>query len=321
MTIARTAYDTQACQGFVLKPLHDALTKALLISNMQSVANEMTLRQVTGASSFEVAIPGFFHPYEVPNVSGPQDDQVTIVADMRPFGRYDQQQMRYEVKNFADHFLAQHRQLLNHLWLNGNGVEILREISHLPTQFFSDLISEGVTRRLNLDGREKLDLAILAGWFYQSQFTNDEKLSEREMLRMVTAVAKGVRIGVQEVMSVTDQLEGPIHSVAEFCQKAEQITKSVRLRELNLGVLFQIIAGNWFGTHAAEIMTVALEHPPTWIALLYSAAEDRTFKKSGLTRLVEKARAPDVTQFVRSIDRILHAHYEAYDDRPYGVRG
>ena len=45
---------------------------------------------------------------------------------------------------------------------------------------------------------------------------------------------------------------------------------------------------SWFGSNAKEILAVALEHPPTWYAIVFSSLEERTYKNSMIARVAER---------------------------------
>jgi hypothetical protein len=70
--------------------------------------------------------------------------------------------------------------------------------------------------------------------------------------------------------------------------RAQEITDSVRLKDFNAGVLFTLLGNTWFGANAKEMIAVATEHPPTWIAMLLSAFTERTFKNSQIAKILER---------------------------------
>ena len=45
------------------------------------------------------------------------------------------------------------------------------------------------------------------------------------------------------------------------------------------------MGNTWFGANAKEILAVALEHPPTWLSLVYIALKERSYKNTSLAKI------------------------------------
>lgn len=299
MTIFRTAYDTQACQGLVLRHVEDGLKKADAMGYLRP-AQAGQYFEVTGASAIEMATPGFAHPYEFK-----RDESSRLVVDMRPYGRYDNSQDQFVVRNASGLKLLRARADLNHFWLNNNP-EILRDLSPLPLALYADFISKNIAKRFALDAREERDLQVLAAWFYLSCFTNEVELTDRDRARFVQTIARATYVPAEDVFNITDKIPTAIDSVATLCKLALGVVDSVRLTEMNIGVFFQVLASAWFGDAAArETLLAALEHPPTWIALLLASATDHSFKKTGITQLYEREKPAVQKQFLHAVVGLL----------------
>lgn len=294
MTVHKTAYDTAACAGFVMKRTADAVKTAAAHGWLNS-ADGLPVRMVQGSVAVENDIPPFAHPLLV-------DD--FIVTDMRAFGRWDNAQQQFNVRNGIDYALALQRAKLNLLWVS-EAPTMLRDISQLPLAIFCSWISEAVAKRFALDPAEQYKLSMLAGIFYNSLFTDAEELSESEKLRLVAAISRAMRCSATDVIAMTDEIS-VIPNASAFCTAAKEFTGSVRLHELNVGLLFSILGGTWYGTNSKEMVAVALEHPPTWISILVAAFNERSFKNSGITKLTERNGFKNAGQdFVRAVLNLL----------------
>lgn len=299
MTIFRTAYDTQACQGFVLRHVEDGLKKADAMGYLRP-ARQGQYFEVTGASAIEMAIPGFAHPFEI------QSGELSrLVVDMRPYGRYDNAQQIFHVRNASGAKLVVTRTELNHFWLNNNP-ELLRDLSPLPLAMYADFVSKNIAKRFALDAREEQALQVLAAWFYVSCFTNEQELTERDRARFVQTIARATFVPAEQVFSITDKIPGALPHVAAMCQIASEVVDTVRLADMNIGVYFQVLAGAWYGDSAArETLLAGLEHPPTWLGILLAAATDRSFKKTGIGMLYEREKPADQKQFLHAVLGLL----------------
>lgn len=310
MAINRTAYQTKACEGFKLHTLQESLTKAQLAGQLQSLFSTPIMAN-QGSDAFALAVPGFAHPFEVAQFS---NHQAFLAVDLRPVGRWDASQWEFVIRNQADYDLISARALLNHYWIN-ESPEILRDVAPLALSLYTDFITKNVAKRFALDRREEADLSILVGWFYLSQFTNEKTLVEREAMRMVQTLARQLRLPADMVFAVIDRMGEageyrPIHSITEFCHLAQSATNSVRLQDLNIGILYQLLGGQWFGgQNPRELVAVALEHPPTWLAIVWTAANSRSFKTAGITQLFERTfSSQQQTQFKQAMANFMNGY-------------
>ena len=295
MTVYKTAYDTTACSGFVMRKTIEAVQVAAIDGQLPRVEGTEQILSVQGGSSVSDAIPAFGHPMLFDNSS----KQPTLVVDLRAFGRFDPNQHTFQIRNDTEYKLASLRAKLNHIWITERPT-ILRDISNLPITVFASWISEAVAKRFALDPREQLSLSILAAMYYQSLFTTDVEVDENDKVRQLASITRNLRASAQDVIEVMDKVSA-LSGISSFCHYAHVVTGSVRLQELNVGVLYSILGGTWYGTNAKENVAVALEHPPTWLAILMAAYTERSFKNSGITKLTERSGNKDSGKdFLRS---------------------
>lgn len=286
MTICKTAYDTTACGGFVMRKTVDAIQVAFTHGSLGGNI-EGGIWLIEGGTSMADAIPAFAHPLAFEY----HTKEERVVVDVRGFGKWDAMQNVYRIRNEMEYQLAVHRGNLNRIWIEQSPT-LLRDISQLPIAIFASWISEAIAKRFALDPREQLNLGILAAIFYLSLFSDVTELDEREKMRAVNAITRAMRASAADVLVVLDQIS-VVPNVAVFCQQAEAISGSVRLKELNVGLLYSVLGGTWFGTNAKEIVAVALEHPPTWLAILLAAYSERTYKNSAISKITERTGNKD----------------------------
>jgi hypothetical protein len=300
MTRFATAYDTTVCSGYVLDKLAEGIQLALVKGDLAfSRLPNSRVFEVRAIGSASSAIPEFAHPYPF-DLNG----QRCLAIDVRPFGHFDRVKGDFVIRNQVEYQLLVHRAKLNDLWLDGN-YGLLRDVSPAAMQFYASWISENVARRFALDMREQLDLSICAALYYGGLYNDDTELTEERKMKLVQAVARATRASAQDVLAVLDRIGGPMGHIDSFCAQAKEATKSVRLQEFNSGVLVSIIKGTWFGYHSQELLAVALEHPPTWLAVLLAAHVDRTWKNTPLAKLVERqAKRDSGQQFVRAVTNL-----------------
>ena len=307
MSIYKTAYETTACNGFNLHKIKTAIEAAVYDGSMGSIP-ESKINTVIGGSALANNVPSFAHPILV---SAGNDNAEQMFIDARPYGKYDTDNREFKVRGEIEYSALVLRARLNYIWVFDN-TNWLRDVSQAPVAVYASWISEAVAKRFALDPLEQFKLSILAAIFYNSQFSDSEELDERDKMRIVTSITRSIRASANDVIEIIDNVP-TIRNVSEFCSLAESVTGSIRLKELNVGVLYTILGGTWFGTNAKETIAVALEHPPTWISILVASFTERSFKNSQISKLTERPSFKRVGEdFVRAILNLIEMNRKTY---------
>lgn len=289
-----TAYDTSACKNFVLKEVVDALTKALIVNELKveehaSIRSDLAFNYyiVTGGNPSSDNVKYFNHPLMIDDGSnnGRNLSKKVFVLDARSYGTWHKPSESFVIRNTSGYDFEVNRLILNQLWYKERP-EILRDISHVPAQVYSTLISECVGKRFALDPREQSIVAILSSYFYCCLFTEMSSFEEDEYVKILSYVAKVSRLQYSVVEETLDFLNRTvIHDLEKLCGYIKEATESIALKDLNVGVLFALTTSTWFGNNAKETLAVGLEHIPTWLTIVYSSLEETTFKRSVLSKI------------------------------------
>lgn len=309
MSIFRTAYDTKACEGYAVSKLQSEVAKSLTMGWLSPVEGTSILR-VDGADSLSASIPAFQHPIVIDlsgvDITPSNTGALALVIDTRPFGKWNQHQHKFDIRNVVEYDLLVFRARLSSVWMS-HPAEVLRDVSPLAMSTYCAWISENVSRRFALDPLEQMKLAILTGFLYQSLFTDLKELTERDKLRMTQSIAKATFAKASDVLEVLDQFTAPLKDAKEFCDRAQEVTGSIRLQEFSIGILAQIIGKTWYGPNAPELLFVALEHPPTWLTMMLAAVMERTFKNSQIAKLVlDRQSSTASKQFAQQIVNLVN---------------
>jgi hypothetical protein len=304
MTIFRSAYDTLACSGFVMDRIEHGIEAVLHTGHLQPIP-ESGARMLAGGAAVADAVPAFAHPVVLKS----KDLAGDVVVDVRAFGKYDPHQGQFVVRNKGDFAFTVLRGKINQVWTK-EAPRLLLNVNPLGMRMFASWISENVARRFDLNPKEQTNLQILAAFYYYSLFMEQHPFSSTEKHKHAAAVIKATGINGSLVMDVVERFEQPIASITEFCAVASEVTESVRLKDLTDGLLIALLGGTWYGAggNAKEVLAVALEHPPTWLAIVATAANDRSYKNSYITKLLERLDRRDKGQtFVRALSVTLQA--------------
>lgn len=299
MSVFKTAYDTTACKDYLMTKTGETIDRAQIDGQLKMVEGSKGIYEVQGGSSVADAIPAFAHPMAFLN----NENMIRVVTDMRHFGKWDQHQNLFHVRNAVDYKFNQLRAKLTYVFC-AEPTSILRDISPVPMTVFAMWISEAISRRFALDPQEQMLLAVLSAVYYNSLFTDAEEFTEREKMAMVNTISRNLKVAPDVVMENLEKIP-VIKSVAHFCDFARELTQSVRLEDLNTGLLYAIVGSAFARNDWRETIAVALEHPPTWIALCMVAVTERTYKHTVVTKITERASLRNETAtFARAVSKM-----------------
>lgn len=280
MSFFRTPYDTTALKGSkgAQEKLLAALTRARIERYIQPVPKNPYVYAVQRSNVLDELVPTFHHTV-VQDVSG----QPVVYVDVRPYGKIDGIDLSFKVTAREDYQAALLRARLQESWATGNTSSI-RSLQ-LPAMVFTSWISENIQRVLNLGPGDQATIAILAGIYYLSLFTDIKPEDEDDKSLIITQVARNTGIKPDIVKEVVNDIDY-IADVSDFCLCVRERLDNVRANNLNPATLYSMLAGTWYGANSAELVAVSLEHPPTWVTLIYRAATNRSFHKARLATMV-----------------------------------
>ena len=307
--IFQSPYHTLAMSGFPLDKTTTAIQKEItdwtINKNLpMSAGVSDTKSPIYIIKEHGVAlerVPTIRHPIAV-TVEG----QSETVIDCRTFVQQDRTNLTYVVRNSS---LLDYRQMvlrgrLQQAWVNGGEIE-LRNASVAPAILYARWIGSTLTQRLMLEPQEQQTIEILCAYFYYNLFTAHPDKDEQKVFAYMS---RHMGYDAKLCMDVVDQLESELKNAEDLCKAIEAITGSVRLKDFDAGILFKILAYTYFGTGGSELCAIAVEHPPTWVSMVYQAYTDSMYKKSSLGRLMERGAIRDK---MRQFSQALHHYLES----------
>ena len=296
MAIFKTPYDTTAGAAFRVATIVHDLRAALTAQGLSvheavdgqfshpafaasAAGKKFQIALVQGGNSFADSVPFFKHPVFV--IKGEKE---YMCVDVREYGKWDAHQQQFLVRATTDYVWAIKRALLTCVWADGR-YDVVRDISNLPAQVYCALISESLARRFALDAAEQATIAVLAGYFYYGLFNDEPKVDEDEKNNLAGKLSKITMVDPNRVFQIIDAISPRPMGIGGLCDVIRAQVGNVALENLNTGTLLQVISGNWFGTNAREIMSMGLEHVPTWVMIVHASLHSQTFKRATLSKM------------------------------------
>lgn len=284
MTVFRTPYDTIA--GSTLpdkKKLEKQILPLLVAGNLKDsnldviTTSSITPIYVTGKNVEEDNIPLFTHSINII-----YKDKEYLCTDLRLV--LNKKELRNE-GNFKDSI----RNSTEYNFLKGLSISTLawslEETDSIRTNMkfaahvFSVLLSGIISSSYSLDLGDKVKLNILGLIYYRMLF--EEKEDFTDDIKEVTFIQCQSLLGTsKEVFDSVSNKISKLSNINDYCSVAKNICESTRLDNLNLPMLLTLLKSIWYGTNSKDYIGIALEHPPTWISLLYVSLTEKTYKRS-----------------------------------------
>lgn len=308
-----TAYETLPCRSYPMGEITNALQRA-------DVGGQGSIREIIRPAfstttdhkdlTMRTAVvlegtPGigiFAHPIVIEMLGS---NIFKAMVDARDVTKLDYNG-EMKVSSQPEFNLIRGRVILQSKWSMGYiaGLESLPYHS-FPMAIFADWISDSLARRFNLDLEAAVQVKALAAFMYLSMHQRKKEFQDYELVEIVTKIGHVTNVPVNMVNEVISE---PIYfdDINDFCEAVATRIPRSRLADLNPVVLYSIIKGSWFGKNSAELAAVAVEHPPTFDALVYAAASVSSFQRTILGGLVkQELRNRDALTFVEKINKII----------------
>lgn len=292
MPIFKDSYQTTVGSVFNTKPIETAIKESIIKDSLDSVNLNVTHEYetlpvfLTGRLQSESNVPLFTHPITIFNFQ----KKNYLCTDMRLFFKkddyYDNLNDQKNIRNLTEFNFTKSRAILNLLWLQESYGEIKNGLAFAGV-VFAAWLSEAIAKTYALDFKDQTTLAVITSFYYQSLFQEGNEFDEDTKQKMAVHTIKATKAPADFVLNIFDKITA-INNVEDYCTNVQAILENVRLKNFNIPMLLTIVKNSWYGTNAKEIISVALEHPPTWCAIVYTALNERTYKTSMIYRIAER---------------------------------
>lgn len=312
----KTAYDTLPCRMYRMDEIYKNLQIAIS-GNDPAIVDAIPASFATGQSHAEITVrslfvidgivnlPLFAHPIAIPMLDSNNAKIFSVATDARDVTKRDYDS-GWKVTVQAEFNLLRTRLLMQSRWLaNILAGAVTAPVQNFPMRIYSRWLADALARRFNLDLDAAVRVQALAAFMYMSMHHSAKELRDYELVDIAMKISRGVNIPTTIVSEVLDDI-GFFDNVEEFCDALVTRVPSSRIDGLNPVVLYGIVKGSWFGKNASELVSVAIEHPPTFDALIHAAAGSSTLQRTILGTLVKaELRDREALAFVEQINHLI----------------
>lgn len=301
------SYNTTIGSIFNLKETVKSLKEAIIMTGPH---NHLDTKSLDGIIPYYViddsSVKMFSHPILLEH-----DGSKYMCTDLRMVMRKDinLENISSSIKNLTEYNFAKSRTILNMYWAAGDTTNMKISLVFAEAVYVLWL-SDAISKAYALDPQDRLIISIAISYFYQTLFVDKDDINE-DFVQL--AAAHTIKITDSDsglVFDVIDKLVN-VNNINDLTETLGDIVQTNRLKNFNLAALLTIVKNSWYGLNAKEVISIALEHPPTWSAVVFTAITEKTYKNSQIARLGEMlGRRNKSDEFIKNILYMLDSQKE-----------
>ena len=241
---------------------------------------------ITGKNDDEKAMPSWEHPILIKD----RKHNTMVVSDIRKYVSGDDRMENIHDtanSNTGLEFVIL-RALITRDFLN----EEIGEFNNIrigACAGFVGLVLACITHTIRLDMEDELAVRVAVTYYYNSllyPIDEREKRKDRIIARTINGAYPG-KISTRDLEYILNKVDTKINDIDSLVSIIKCVVKETTRRYIERDSLIAGLTGMWFGHGVAGTLTIALEHMPTWIAVLLSNLDNRSYKKTKLYGIIE----------------------------------
>lgn len=248
-------------------------------------------------------VPGFTQFVNIGNANQPK-----WVIDARPYMSWNRRTDSYRLVASNDYSFQCMRLVLTQILANDDG-SFFHRMGDIPVKTFVRWISLALAQRFGLALEYQARVGIVCAYYYHTQLQDDLELTQADRQRLAPQIARVTSVPTQTILEVVDQM-GNLRDGEDLATAIRVCSGTVGLSQLKFIDLYTLVANSWIGVNAREHVGVALEHMPTFVAMVYAAAGERSYRKTMMSRRVETTgRSHELTRFADQLFRNIQSRF------------
>ncbi len=268
-------YQTTPCKNSVLTKIVQEIINEKIDGYLDQ---EGSVLQVGPRSQ---AVPVFQQPLTALEF-GDRNNKPEIVIDCRGYVKTDRSSGARYIANASEYEFNMDRAILQLFWQKYTKSDLLR-VGDLPGITFTNWISRTIAGKLGFDPEQQMILTVVCAYYYTNLFYEQVEYDDQVKTKSAQIIARWTRIPVARIFEIIDPLEY-LANIKEFVGAIHKSIESPRVEPIDVGFLYALLGSGWFST-SRETVCVALEHPPTFIALIKASMESRSYRSATIAKV------------------------------------
>lgn len=240
-----------------------------------------------------------------------QPNKPRLLIDGRRYFKYDSRSGTYRLTANNDWTFECIRMSLNITTLTGDETAFSR-LGDVPARVFNRWVSGPLVTRYQLPIESQMALYVITAYYYFAMSMPELGEANPEIRAQFAPVVSRIT-GVPPDFTIDVISEvGELNNVDDLAFAMSTKSRQERTGVLKFKDIFLLLANSFFARR--EDVGVALEHLPTYIAMLYMAIADRSYRKTVIMQRAETvARPNDLKSFTDLTFQLVAQQYVNYE--------
>jgi len=241
------------------------------------------------------------------NIGEPNNPNLLI--DSRQYMKYDIKTGLYRINGVNDWSFQCVRMALN-LQLLKSDETIFSRLGDLPAKVFHRWVSGALITKYNLELQSQMALFVITAYYFYAMCNYELQEPDVEArTQFAPIISRITGVPPDFVLDVIETV-GPLKDANDLAYAMSTKSLQGRTGELKFTDLYLLLSNSWQGVNARENVGVALEHMPTYIAMVYMGIADRSYRRTVITQRAEGlARGQDLKIFTDLVFKLVNAQY------------
>jgi len=287
-------YDTSYGSLLNILPIKNKIMKYLIDAENDNLNYEYAnmdnhrLVIITGKNSAEKELPIWTFPILMEAING---DKV-VAIDIRKYVK----KVTEDVLNIADivkdsgsvTFLTLAARYVGELDAGNYG--LIKNIERSTVSAFSIWLSDSLNSAIMLNPVEKVRLEVICAFYGYRLFMEESiKLSDIEVMKTKISKTKlSLPMTIKAISDIINKLDYKLNSLDDLVRNILLGLDSEKLDVINKNVLLSTLSNSWYGVGAGETVMIAVENLPLLICLIYSAIDNKSYKRSRIAAILNR---------------------------------
>lgn len=253
-------------------------------------------------------IPLFTQYVDIGTVNEPK-----LLIDGRQYFKLEPRSGTYRLVANNDWTFQCIRLALNSRLLKGDE-SMFSRLGDVPAKVFSRWVTGPLISKFGLPIESQMAMFVIAAYYYYAMCIPElQEADPAKREEFAPVVSRVTGIPPDTVINTIIEV-GNLSNAEDLAFALSTKSFQERTGTLQYKDLFVLLANSWFGINARENVGVALEHLPTYIAMLYMSIADRSYRKTVITQRADTvARPHELKSFTDLVFRQVSEQYENFE--------
>jgi len=306
-------YETSIGSMINTSKITDAISKYLVEADDNNLnyeyenGTDTKLVFITGKNDEEQKLPLWEHPLAFQDVR----NNNILAVDLRKFvnpKKGDFTNLKDIIRDGGGFEFTIVRTLLTLDFLEEN-YGVLRNVQKNYAAGFAFWVSTSLTSALMLSPVEKLNVEIASlFYFYMMHVNGTPDMSDVATVKNKILNTKlSLPINKNVVESIVNKLDITTLELDGLVENIKIAVGEAKSGLINTNVVINIISNSWYGPGASETILMGTEHIPTWIAMMFSASNNKTYKKTRLANILDTNKTKlKLKEFISAVEHYVN---------------